>query len=58
MIHSRTATAATLEQFLQQIPGQPEARPIYVIVDRHSIHTSKPMEAWQKRTEAPVEMHL
>ncbi len=47
-----------MEQFLQQIPGQTDARPIHVIVDRHSIHTSKHMEAWKKRTEAPVEMHL
>ncbi len=35
-----------------------EARPIYVIVDRHSIHTSKHIESWKKRTEAPVEIHL
>ncbi len=34
------------------------SRPIYVLVDRHSIHTSKPIQAWQKRTEAPVGMHL
>ncbi len=57
-IHSGTAAAATLKQLLQQIPDQTDARPIYVLVDRHSIHTSKPMEAWQKRTEAPVEIHL
>ncbi len=58
MIHAGTATAATLEQFLQRIPDQTEARPLHVIVDRHSIHTSKPIEAWQERTEAPVEIHL
>ncbi len=56
-IHAGTATSDTFEQFLQQIPGQTEARPIHVIVDRHSIHTSQPIQAWQKRTEAPVEMH-
>ncbi len=58
MIHAGTATADTLEKFLQQIPGQTEAGPIHVLVDRHSIHTSKHIQAWQKRTEAPVEMHL
>ncbi len=58
MIHAGTATAATFEQFLQQIPDQTEAGPIHVIVDRHSIHTSKHIEAWKERTEAPVEMHL
>ncbi len=58
MIHSGTATADTLEKFLQQILDQTDARPIYVIVDRHSIHTSKHLEAWRKRTEAPGEMHL
>ncbi len=57
MIHAGTATAATLEQFLQQIPGQTEAGPIYVLVDRRRIHTSKPIQAWKERTEAPVEMH-
>ncbi len=57
-IHAGTATAATLEQFLQQIPDRTEARPIHVLVDRHSIHTSKPLEAWKERTEAPVEIHL
>ncbi len=57
-IHAGTATAATLEQFLQQIPDQTEARPIHVLGDRHSIHTAKHLEAWQERTEAPVEMHL
>ncbi len=58
MIHSGTAAADALEKFPQRIPGQTDAAPIYVIVDRRSIHTSKHMEAWQKRTEAPVEMHL
>ncbi len=57
-IHSGTATAATLEQFLQQIPDRTEASPIPVLVDRHRIHTSKPIQAWQERTEAPVEIHL
>ncbi len=57
-IHSGTATAAMLEQFLQQIPDRTEARPIYVLVDRHSIHTSKHIQAWRKRTEVPVEIHL
>ncbi len=42
MIHSGTATADAFEKFLQQIPDQTEARPIHVIVDRHSIPTSKP----------------
>ncbi len=41
MIHLGTAAAATLEKFPQQIPDQPDARPIHVIVDRRSIHTSK-----------------
>ncbi len=58
MIHSGTATADTLEKFLQQILDQTEARPIHVIVDRHRIHTSKPIQAWEERTEAPVEIHL
>ncbi len=58
MRHPGTATADTLEKFLQRIPGQTDARPICVIVDRRSICTSKPMQAWKKRTEAPVEMHL
>ncbi len=58
MIHSGTATAATLEQFLQQILDQTNTGPIYVIVDRHSIHISKHIKAWQKRAEAPVEIHL
>ncbi len=58
MIHAGTATAATLEQFLQQIPDRTEARPLPVLVDRHRIHTAKPIEAWQERTEAPVELHL
>ncbi len=58
MIHSETATAATLEKFLQRIPDQTDAGPIYVLVDRHSIHTSQHRQAWKKRTEAPVEMHL
>ncbi len=57
-IHAGTATAATLEQFLQQIPDQTDARPIHVIVDRHRIHTAKHIEAWKERTEAPVEIHL
>ncbi len=58
MIHAGTATSDTFEQFLQQIPGQTEARPIHVLVGRHRIHTSKHIEAWKERTEAPVEMHL
>ncbi len=58
MIHSGTATAATFEQFLQQIPDQADARPIHVIVDRRRIHTSKYIQAWKERTEAPVEIHL
>ncbi len=57
-IHFGTATADTLAKFLQQIPGQTDARPIHVLVDRRSIRTSKPIEAWKERTEAPVEMHL
>ncbi len=57
-IHAGTATSATLEKFLQQIPDQKDARPIHVLVDRRRIHTSKPIEAWKERTEAPVEMHL
>ncbi len=28
-----------------------------MLVDHRSIHTSKPMEAWEERTEAPVEIH-
>ena len=57
-IHAGTVPAATLEQFLQRIPGQPEAGPLDVLMDRRSIRTSKPIGAWRKRTEAPVEMHL
>ncbi len=57
-IHAGTATAATLEQFLQQIPDRTDARPIHVIVNRHRIHTSKPIQAWKERTEAPVEMPI
>ncbi len=57
-IHAGTATADTLEQFLQQIPDRTGARPIHVLVDRHRIHTAKPIEAWKERTEAPVEIHL
>ncbi len=58
MIHAGTATSDTLEQFPQQILDQTEAGPIHVLVDRHRIHTSQPIEAWKERTEAPVEMHL
>ncbi len=58
MIHSGTATAATFEKFLQQILDQTDSRPIHVIVDRHRIHTSKHIQAWKERTEAPVEIHL
>ncbi len=58
MLQPGTATADTLEKFLQQIPGQTDARPIYVIGDRRSIRTSKHIEAWKKRTEVPVEIHL
>ncbi len=58
MIHAGTATAATFAKFLQQIPDQTDSRPIDVIVDRHRIHTSQPIEAWKERTEAPVEIHL
>ncbi len=58
LIHAGTATADTLEQFLQQIPDRTEARPLPVLVDRHRIHTSKPIEAWKEQTEAPVEIHL
>ncbi len=57
-IHAGTATADTFEKFLQQIPDRTEAKPIHVIVDRHRIHTSKHLQAWKKRTEAPVEIHL
>ncbi len=56
-LHAGTATAAMFAKFLQQILDQTEARPIHEIVDRPSIPTSKPIQAWQKRTEAPVEMH-
>ncbi len=58
MIHAGTATAATFEKFLQQILDRTDSRPIYVIVDRHRIHTSKHIQAWKERTEAPVEIHL
>ncbi len=57
MLQAGTATAATWEQFPQRIPGRTDARPIHVLVDRRSIRTSQHIEAWQKRTEAPVEMH-
>ncbi len=56
-IHSGTATAAMLAKFLQRIPGQTEAKPLDVLGDRRSIRTSKHMEAWKKRTEAPGEIH-
>ncbi len=58
MIHPGTATAVTFAKFPQRIPGRTDAGPLDVIVDRRRIHTSKPMEAWKKRTEAPVEIYL